>query len=72
VNERPAGRRLDDESAVSVRDMVLDHDGKIDKLIAWQNEIRGALNLMKVAFGASILSAIVSILAVVQMMGLRS
>ena len=62
------GRRLDDLSAVSIRDMVLDHDGKLDLLLEWRSEIRGALGLMKVAFGASILSAVVSILAVVQMM----
>lgn len=48
--------------------MVLDHDRKLDSLLTWRSEIRGALSLMKVAFGASILSAVVSILAVVQML----
>lgn len=64
----PASRRIDDITAVSVRDMVLDHDRKLDSLLTWRSEIRGALSLMKVAFGASILSAVVSILAVVQML----
>jgi hypothetical protein len=65
------GAEPDDGSApaVSIRSMVLDHDRKIDGLLAWRSEIRGALGLMKVAFGASILSAVVSILAVAQMMG---
>jgi len=65
---RQGGRRVDDVTAVSVRDMVLDHDRKIDSLNDWRNEIRGALSLMRLAFGASILSALVSILAVVQML----
>lgn len=49
--------------------MLLDHDDKLDDLFAWRSELRGAFALMRVAFGASIFSAIVSVLAVIQMMG---
>ena len=60
---------------LSLREMVLDHDHKLDAmpsgqkmqdLLSWQSEMRGAIALMKFAFGASILSAIVSVIAVVQ------
>lgn len=62
---------------LSLRDMVLDHDRKLDalppgskvaELLTWQSEMRGAIALMKFAFGTSIVSAIVSIAAVVQML----
>lgn len=53
---------------VSEREMLLDHDAKLDSLLTWRSELRGAFALMKVAFGASILSAIVSILALAQML----
>jgi len=53
---------------VTEREMLLDHDRKIDSLLAWRSELRGAFALMKVAFGASIVSAAVSIIAVLQMM----
>jgi hypothetical protein len=54
---------------VTEREMLLDHDTKLDALIAWQNELKGAFAFMKVAFGTSILSAIVSIVALVVMLG---
>ena len=57
------------ESAVSVRDMVLDHDRRLDTLDAWRNELRGAFALMKIALGTSIVSAAVSILALAQILG---
>ena len=54
-------------AGLSLRDMVLDHDRKLDDVLSWRSEMRGAIALMKFAFGASILSAVVSIAAVVQM-----
>lgn len=48
--------------------MLLDHDRKLDSLNTWRSELRGAFALMKVAFGASIVSAAVSILALAQML----
>ena len=54
-------------AGVSLRDMVLDHDHKLDDVLSWRSEMRGAIALMKFAFGASILSAVVSVAAVVQM-----
>ena len=68
VRSASPARRLDDLTAVSVRDMVLDHDRKLDAILVRFAKFDGAMGLMKVAFGASILSALVSILAVVQMM----
>ena len=56
------------ESAVSVRDMVLKHEDRIGSLEDWRSELRGAFALVKVAIGASILSAVTSILAIAQMM----
>lgn len=61
-------RRLDDATALTVRDMLLDHDAKIDGILVRFAKIDGAIALMRVAFGASIISAIVSILAVIEMM----
>lgn len=63
--------KLDAERRVLVteREMLLDHDRKLDDLLAWRSELRGAFALMRIAFGASILSASISILAVVEMMG---
>lgn len=69
MDESPTTRhRVDDSTAVSIRDMVLDHDGKLDRLIAWQNEIRGAFGLMKLAFGTSLVSALLSMVALLQML----
>jgi len=45
--------------------MPRDHDHKIDSLLGWRSELRGALALMKLAMGVSVLSAVVSIIAVV-------
>lgn len=70
VRSTTHSRRLDDTTAVSVRDMVLDHDRKLDAILVRFAKFDGAMGLMKVAFGASILSALVSILAVVQMMSI--
>jgi len=58
----------DRRALVTEREMLLDHDTKIDSLLAWRSELRGAFTFMRLAFGASILSAAISILAVVQMM----
>ena len=55
-------------AGLSLRDMVLDHDHKLDLLLTWRAELGGAFALMKLAFGVSILSAIISILAVIQML----
>ena len=52
-------------TAVTVAEMLRDHDHNIDSLLDWRSEIRGALALMKLAMGASVLSAVVSIITVV-------
>ena len=50
---------------LTVARMPRDHDHKIDSLLGWRSELRGALALMKLAMGVSVLSAVVSIIAVV-------
>jgi len=57
------------ESAVTVKQMVLIHDKEIDVLKAWRNELIGAFKLMRIALGTSILSAIISIVALAVMLG---
>ncbi len=52
-------------AALTVAEMLRDHDHKLDSLLEWRSELRGALALMKLAMGASLLSAVVSIIAVV-------
>ena len=52
-------------AVLTVAEMLRDHDQKIDSLLDWRSELRGALALMKLAMGASVLSAVVSIIAVV-------
>ncbi len=63
------GPAVDAAVAVTIRDMVLTHDRRLDSLDTWRSELHGALALMKVAFGTSIVSAVVSILAVALMLG---
>lgn len=55
------------EAALSVRDMVLAHDRAIDDLTAWRSELRGAFQLVKVTLGVSVISAIVSMAALITM-----
>jgi hypothetical protein len=56
---------VDSAVAVTVRDMVLTHDRRLDSLDTWRSELHGALAFMKVAFGTSILSAVASIVAII-------
>lgn len=53
---------------VTEREMLLDHDRRLDNLDIWRAELRGAFTLMRLAFGASIVSGLVSVLALIQMM----
>lgn len=59
------------DAVVTVRDMLLDHDRRIDSLDLWRAELRGAMALMKLALGTSVLSAVVSILALAERMSVR-
>ncbi len=54
--------------AVTMHDMVLAHERRINSLDMWRAELRGALAFMKVAFGASILSAVASIAAIIALL----
>jgi hypothetical protein len=58
-------RRWDDsgQSAVSVRTMVLQHDADIESLKAWRSELRGALALVKITLGTSLVSGLLAVIA---------
>lgn len=58
------GQSVGSEPAVTVRDMVLDHDDQLDDLQAWRDELRGAWKFVKIALGASIVSAIASVVSI--------
>ncbi len=53
--EPPSGNA----SVVSVRDMLLDHDRRLDAIDLWRAELRGAMQLVRLTFGMSLLSVIV-------------
>ena len=57
--------------AVTVAEMLQDHDQKLDSLLEWRSELRGAMTLVKLAMGASFLSAAVSIVAIVSFLAGR-
>lgn len=52
---------------MTVREMVLGHDKDIESLKAWRSELRGALSLMKLTLGASLVSGLLAVLAIVSM-----
>ncbi len=57
------------ESAVSVRELVLEHERLLrgpGGLMEWRAEIRGMITLVKFGVGTSMLSAIVSIWAILE------
>lgn len=58
-------------SALTVGEMLREHDQKLDSLLEWRSELRGAMTLVKLAMGASFLSAAVSIVAVVSFLAGR-
>jgi hypothetical protein len=45
--------------------MVLDHDRDIESLKSWRSELRGAMQLVKLTLGASLVSGVVAVLALV-------
>lgn len=70
--EEPRRRRSDHaprygghDTAVTVRDMVLDHETRLTDVEDWRLELRGAFRLMQVVLGASLVSAFLSIAAVI-------
>jgi hypothetical protein len=69
-----AGVTLTDRSltALTVAEMLRDHDAKLESLLEWRSELRGAMALVKLATGASFLSATVSIIAVVSFLAGRN
>lgn len=61
-----AQRRWDDsgEAALTMREMVLGHDRDIDDLKAWRNELRGAMGLVRITLGASLVSGVLAVLTI--------
>jgi hypothetical protein len=59
-------------TALTVPEMLRDHDAKLESLLEWRSELRGAMALVKLAMGASFLSATVSIIAVVSFLAGRN
>jgi hypothetical protein len=59
-------------TAITVAELLRDHDAKLDLLLSWRSELRGAMALVKLAMGASFLSAVVSIIAVVSFLAGRN
>ena len=48
--------------------MVLDHEESLHSLEAWRSELRGAFGLVRFALGASVVSGLASIIAIVQVL----
>ena len=65
-----APRRWDDHSgtAVSVREMVLEHDADIESLKRWRSELRGALALVKITLGTSLVTGILAVIALLDLL----
>jgi len=59
-----ADRQWDDsgQPAVTVRQMVLLHDVEIEELKEWRSEMRGALALVKLTLGTSLVTGMLAIL----------
>jgi len=53
---------------MTVHEMLLDHDRKLDALLTWRSELRGAMMLVKVTLGTSIVSGIAAIVAFAAML----
>lgn len=69
TDEHPARPRNGGSGqAVSILDMVLDHDAQIDDLMTWRSELRGALSLVKATLGVSLLSAVASVVAIIALL----
>ena len=70
-SEDPRDPHWQRETALTVRDLVLEHERILrgeDGLVWWRAEVRGMVTLVRFGIGTSVLSAIVSILALVQLM----
>jgi hypothetical protein len=59
-------------TALTVAELLRDHDAKLESLLERRSELRGAMALVKLATGASFLAATVSIIAVVSFLAGRN
>ena len=71
MTDEMSGRRaLDslDAPAVTVREMLLDHDRRLDSHDALLAEVRGGLKLIRWIFGMSVVGAAASILTILELL----
>jgi len=61
-------RRKDDDVAVTVREKIKDHESRIRELEEWHSELRGAMGLVKITLGASLLSAVLAIITITDLL----
>jgi hypothetical protein len=61
-------RRWDDQPAVTMRQMVLRHDADIEALKMWRSELRGAMQLIKITMGTSIISGLLAAIALADLL----
>lgn len=61
--ERPQRPWDSTGTAVTVGEMVRDHDRRLDDLEHWRAELRGAMSLMRLVFGVSLISGILAALS---------
>jgi hypothetical protein len=61
-------RRWDDQPALTVRQMVLRHDQEIEALKMWRSELRGAMQLVKITMGTSIITGILAAIALADLL----
>ncbi len=63
-------RRWDDNSgsAMTMREMVRQHDTDIEGLKAWRSELRGALGLVRITLGTSLVTGILAAVALIDLL----
>ena len=51
-----------------MREMVRQHDSDIEALKAWRSELRGALALVKITLGTSLVTGILAVIALLDLL----
>jgi hypothetical protein len=58
----------DDGPAVTMREMLLRHDRDIEVLKLWRSELRGAMQLVKITMGTSLISGALAAIALADLL----
>lgn len=61
-------RWSDDPPAITMREMVLDHEHRLSMMEEWRTELRGAMKLVKITLGTSIASATIAIVTLIEIL----